>query len=317
MHVTSIRNQYRGINAHLHSLWQGQGGWGDFHARHIVHLADALSAELESLGYVARVEESVQIRRLDESSLSPRADVLIYDTQPERPPAATTPGTLTLPLLELVAEPLSDKPFRAVAVYPFNRADRPVAWIELLSPTNKGTTPDADAYRSKRMQLMVGGLVFVELDYLHESPPSFPTIRPYSARNGRQYRFDQPHPYRIALIDPRPRLELGRAHLESIDVDQPLPMMEIPLEGSDKVAFDFNAVYHKTLADGRLGRDVDYVQLPLNFDRYLPDDQARIARRMLATCAAASRGDDLEVGPFAVDETITLDEVQERLKALA
>jgi hypothetical protein len=71
------------------------------------------------------------------------------------------------------------------------------------------------------------------------------------------------------------------------------------------------------LADGRLGRDVDYVQLPLNFDRYLPDDQARIARRMLATCAAASRGDDLEVGPFAVDETITLDEVQERLKALA
>ncbi len=317
MAVRSVRNQYLGINAHLHSLWQGQGGWGDFHARHIVHLADTLSAQLESLGYVARVEESVQIRRLDDNTLSPRADVLIYDTKPPRETGSAAPGALTLSLLELVAEPLSDKPFRAVAIYSVARSERPVAWLELLSPTNKGASADADAYRSKRMQLMVGGLVFIELDYLHESPPSFPTIRPYAMRNGKHYRFDQSYPYRIALIDPRPRLELGRAHLEGIDLDQPLPTLEIPLEGADHVSFDFNTVYHKTLTEGRLTRDVDYSQLPLNFDRYSPDDQARIARRMLATCAMAARGDDLEAGPFAVDATLGLDEALERLKMTA
>lgn len=259
----------------------------------------------------------MQIRRLDDSSLSPRTDVLIYDTKPSRETGPATPGALTLPLLELVAEPVSDKPFRAVAIYSSARSERPVAWLELLSPTNKGTSADADAYRSKRMQLLVGGLVFVELDYLHESPPSFPTIRPYSLRNGRKYRFDAAHPYRIALIDPRPRLDLGRAQLESIDIDQPLPTLEIPLEGEDRVVFDFDAVYHKTLTEGRLTRDVDYSQLPLNFDRYSPDDQARIARRMLATCAAAARGDDLEAGPLAVDATLGLDEALAQIKALA
>jgi len=29
--VRSIKNQYIGINAHLHSLWQSEGGWDEFH----------------------------------------------------------------------------------------------------------------------------------------------------------------------------------------------------------------------------------------------------------------------------------------------
>jgi hypothetical protein len=91
--------------------------------------------------------------------------------------------------------------------------------------------------------------------------------------------------------------------------------VSIPLNRDDVLEFDFGAPYRKTFEETLYGLErVDYAQLPLNLDRYLPDDQARIARRMLATCAAASRGDDLEAGPFAVDETITLEDALSQIE---
>ena len=309
MPVKSVINQYRGINAHLHSLLQARGGWGDFHTRHIVHLADALTAALKPLGYVAKIEESVQIRRIEEPPLSARADVLILGGRESTPQLSAEAARHPIPLLELVAEQLSEKPYRAIAIYAINRRERPVVWIELLSPSNKGRGDDADAYRAKRMNLLVGGLVFVELDYLHETAPTFPLIRPYAETNGQRYRLSEAHPYRIIVADPRPQLEQGWAQVEGFDVDQPLPTVELPLEGDDRLAFDFDAPYQKTFREGDMGADIDYAQLPLNFERYSSDDQARIARRMLAVCEAARRGgDNLEAGDFPVDEGIGLAE---------
>lgn len=106
MVVRLIRNQYPGSSAYLHSLWQRQRGWVDYHARHIAHLADALSAQLEALGDVARVEEAVQIRRLDETTLVPRADVLIHDTEPSRDLALAASAPRTLPSIAWLAEAL-------------------------------------------------------------------------------------------------------------------------------------------------------------------------------------------------------------------
>jgi hypothetical protein len=37
--IRAIKNQYPGINAHLHSFWQGEGEWNNFHNRHIGDLA--------------------------------------------------------------------------------------------------------------------------------------------------------------------------------------------------------------------------------------------------------------------------------------
>jgi len=53
--VRLAKNQYLGINAHHHSLWQAEGGWDSFHTRHIVHLADLLKARLVPMGYRAEV----------------------------------------------------------------------------------------------------------------------------------------------------------------------------------------------------------------------------------------------------------------------
>lgn len=154
MSVTARRNLYPGINAHLHSLLQDEGGWGSFHTRHIVHIADTLAAQLHPLGYTTELEESLQIRRVGDRPTQPQTDVLIYDQLPARPQSPVMqPSALheEMTVLELFAEDeLSEAPYKAIAIYDVKTLSRkqgsPVAWIELLSPSNKGESEDADAY---------------------------------------------------------------------------------------------------------------------------------------------------------------------------
>src|SRR5688572_2646696 len=84
--VRSIRNQYLGINAHLHSYWQAVGGWNRFHTNHISDLLRALRPQLLPLGYDADIEPSLQIRRIDDGGpdFRPESDVTIYDLDPAR-----------------------------------------------------------------------------------------------------------------------------------------------------------------------------------------------------------------------------------------
>jgi hypothetical protein len=198
------RTPYYGVNAHHHSAIQTLG-MGNFHARHIVHLAEALSRQLRSMGYRVAVEESLQIRRDFGDIAYPPADVLIYDSNPvlrstDNTALAEAPTTQIAELLD--EYPLSDKPYRAVAIYKNSDKGKPVAWLELLSPSNKGKSDDAQRYVQKREDLIALGVVFVELDYLHEQPPTFRNLPIYRP----PFRADA-HPYWIVVLDPR---EQGR-----------------------------------------------------------------------------------------------------------
>src|SRR4051812_24630373 len=82
--VRSVRNQYQGINAHLHSHWQAVRGWNNFHNPYIVQLAAALKARLWPLGYTAEIEDSLQIRRVDEYQQRLQSDITILDRVPGR-----------------------------------------------------------------------------------------------------------------------------------------------------------------------------------------------------------------------------------------
>jgi hypothetical protein len=318
--VRSVRNQYLGVNAHLHSLLQDEGGWGNFHTRHIVHLADWLNRQVRSLGYIAVVEDSLQIRRADESVRRPKSDITIYDVQPLRagnqPAAATQGGVgLILPLTAAFDLPeLSEKPYRAVAIYEQVGAAQqnrePVAWLEVLSPSNKRPGDDAEAYLRKRRDLLDSGIVFVEIDYLHETPPTFSFLPNYSAAPQ-----EPAHPYRLVICEPRPRHEDGWMRLVEFGVDEPIPTLAIPLNGPDVLSCNFDQVYRTTFETAFLGDLVDYASLPPNFDRYSPADQARIANRMLAVLVAAQAGADLEAGPLPIT-ALPLSEAQTQLHAL-
>src|SRR5689334_15072265 len=84
MPVQSRKNQYLGINAHLHSFWQAMGKWNRFHNVHVGDIYKILNEQLHPMGYKAEVEESLQIRRTDDAPHKPRADVLIRDTAVSR-----------------------------------------------------------------------------------------------------------------------------------------------------------------------------------------------------------------------------------------
>ena len=314
--VRSIKNQYFGINAHLHSFWQGTGKWHRFHNVYITQLLVALKAQLIPMGYTAETEKSLQIRRIADQPAYPRANILITDrdrqrSQPTSPFRTTGAATLTVEDFVEVEED-SNHPYYAIAIYErlVNAEAQPVAWIELLSPTNKGRSLDAYTYRAKRTELLRNGLVFVEIDYLHESPPTFERLADYSAQAKNA------HPYRIVVLDPRPDFHTGPVCLHEFDVDQAIPTVTIPLIGADQLAFDFDAAYQKTFTDALYGYDLDYRQLPLNFQRYSQVDQQRIAAKMVAVLEAAQRGVDLETGPLQAVEEIALQAALSRIEYL-
>lgn len=316
--VRTIKNQYRGINAHLHSALQAEGGWDEFHTSHIVHLANLLKRHLLPMGYTTGIEQSLQIRRMGEPAGKPKSDVTIFDTDSIRPvrPFVGLPNAQAVAIPEImnIEEELAE--YRAVAIYERELSERgePVAWIELLSPSNKPGGQDAAYYRDKRLKLLHSGIVFIELDYLHESPPTFERIPSYSSRVQHFQRQPESHPYHIVVVDPRPVFIEGKAYPHSFDVDQPIPIIDIPLNADDVLRFDFDAAYQKTFEEGLYGMEmVDYSQLPLNFDRYSRDDQMRILARMLAVLRAVRDNENLDQSPLPT-QTMDFDEALSQLK---
>lgn len=331
--IRSIKNQYHGINAHLHSHWQAEGGWSGFHGPHINDLLRLLLVDLLPMGYVAEYESSLQIRRLDDVDAAPQfpeSDIGIYDLNSERakqPPVSRfltdmpdAANTLVLPPLEvLLLDPISEHDYPAIAIYEQDQSGQkggePVVWIELLSPSNKGDGQDAESYREKRLKIIQSGLVFVEIDYLHESKPTWRNVADYRNRKQGTKSHPNSHPYRIAVIDPRPTIEEGRAAIVEFDVDSTIPTVAIPLNGEDVLHFDFGAAYQKTLEETFFCyRLVDYSQWPQQVERYSEADQARIAIRMATVCRAEQQEIELDQGPFPAEE-ITHEEAKAYLAA--
>jgi hypothetical protein len=100
-----------------------------------------------------------------------------------------------------------------------------------------------------------------------------------------------------------PTFEAGLATTYAFHVDEPIPILGIPLAGQDTLELDFGAVYNRTFKSlTAYGQRVDYERLPEHFERYSPADQERIRRRMTAVAEAQARGLNLDDGPFSVGE---------------
>ncbi len=198
-----------------------------------------------------------------------------------------------LPLPEgLFGEPLSSKEYSAIGIYESvpGRLDRgaPIAWLELLS-SNKPGGRDAQDYVDKRLAVLESGIVFVELDYLHESAPTLPGLPSYRPRRGSPRRRgtrlpdrrDRSAPQPPRRHHPRQPIRRGRGNPDHVH----------PLSGTDALPFDFGLPYRKTFEETLYGLQlVDYGELPQHFDRYSAADQRRIALRMLAVAEAAAEG---------------------------
>ncbi|MDX1994215.1 MAG: DUF4058 family protein [bacterium] len=280
-------NRYPGINAHLHSrLQHTAGGWQSFHSAHITDLTRAIIALLPA-GYYALNERSLQLIEITGGSYTPRpttADIAVYQIAPTTPgtavaevPTAVTPPIRTLP----VADTLSDEDyFTAVIIYQRDEAGEgiPVTRIELLSPANKPPGSHYHQYLAKRDETLQSGINLVEIDYLHE--------RRFPVRAIASYPDGEPdaHPYVVLVNDPRPTLEQGRTAIYGFHIGDPIPTIPVPLASDEQIVLELGSVYHYTFAQnpyyGMIA--VDYEQLPVNFERYSPQDQERIRALMEA-----------------------------------
>lgn len=298
--IHAPKNQYRGINAHLNSRLQAEGGWDSFHAIHLGDLTKTLRTVLFPLGYTADIEQSLQIKRAGAPTRQPESDVTIYDPDPVRAQQSAAPVgahphelVLTIPTMLALDDPTIEY-YRSIVLVERDvesgERGKAVAWIELLSPSNKPRGRDFETYRSKRELLLQTGLVFVEIDYLHQTPPTFAGVPNYATDNPPE----DAQPYRITVVDPRPEFLEGKGRSRVFGVDETIPTMTIPLSGDDRLDFDFDAPYQMTFEGMLYGNEVDYAQLPLKFENYSRADQTRIVNRMLAVIEASQTGAQLD-----------------------
>lgn len=283
MSIRSRKNLYPGINNHLNSYLQNTPRqWQSFHAEHIIDLARSIRAALPP-GYFTMSENSLQIESFDANTGSERRiattpDVLIARRQapahPSPAPSDVAAPAQRFALPETV--PDDEDVLSGLIIYRVVQGDlrgKPVTRIELLSPSNKPRHAHHEQYAVKRLQTLHSGLRLVEIDYLNQTLPIIPPLAAYPQANAS--------PFVIIISDPRPTFEEGTSDIYPFGVDQPLPTLNIPLEGEDVVQVNFNTPYQQTYAAlDYTDLIVDYAVDPVALDKYHLADQTRI-REML------------------------------------
>jgi hypothetical protein len=282
--LVTRQNHYNGVNAHYMSFVQDGEEWVPFHTGYIVHLWDQISDTLPE-GYYVLAEKSLQIIELNPNAQRnlyyPKPDVTVFATAPVRQVSRVVApnGTIVASLggFDEIAAP-----YTSLVIYKKTYPeDTAITRFELMSPTNKVGTGMLD-YVDKRYKSLRSKVNQIDIDLLHflvspiQGVPSYPDD-------------EDSAPYNISIGNPHPSYEQGSIVTFPVHVDQPLPTIEIPLADGDSVHVDFDSpfqhVFRKHLP---AQRSSDYTQLPVHFDHYHPDDQARIQAVMARVQNAAN-----------------------------
>jgi hypothetical protein len=291
MPIHSDKNLYPGVNPHLNSeLQQPHSEWASFHSDFITLLRVELDTILPRPYYVAS-ELSLQVGTYDRLSDAPfgRPTRTIPDVAIVRPTSFTEHGgskqrgnpTFTMPLIETVED---EEELYAVVIYRSDTASKrgvPVTRLEVLSPANKYGGSHYASYLTKRQETLYSSICLVELDFLHEQQALLKYIPNYLAREENAF------PYAIIVNDPHPTFDEGIVNVFGFGVLDPLPVLDIPLAGSDFVTVDFGPIYNRTMESSRLFREilVDYEKDPVNFEAYHEADRAAIREHMAKIAA--------------------------------
>ena len=257
-------NLFTGVNPLLMSRLQTKGEFGSFHNQYLGELTGYLN-EILPRSYKAREEDRLTLSYagyLGQHYMKP--DILISRKQsyttPEPTGLETTP-TLLLP----VDEELAEQTERVVVIHATDENRLPVLVIEMLSPTNK--LGDKDKYIEKRKELIQAKLILVEIDLLHATPSPIYRVPIYP-------HDDESTPYYIAMTNPN--TEKLNTALYQFGINQPMPIIRLPLLYGDSVLCDFDAVYQTTFRRGRYEQDINYADAPMELGAYRQSDQMTI-----------------------------------------
>jgi hypothetical protein len=282
MPIYAERNLYPGVNAHLNNYLQtvNRARWRGFHSAYITLLRMAIDQALPS-GYVASEEESIQIDEINglggsDSSMT-IADVQIFTATRNRSPimadvlAVATP-TVTLPLTTTLDPEDSLSGIVILRLDETRLTTKPVALIELISPSNKRGGSHHALYLAKRSLMLRSDVCVVEVDFLQLSPSLLPDMTPLEVKAGKSL------PYMILVNNPQPFYEEGTLDVYGFGVLDAIPRIRVPLAGKDSVIIDFAAIYQDVFEKTPLFQmTADYATDPPAFDRFTPADQSALS----------------------------------------
>lgn len=221
--------------------------WPDVHSA----LAGTIRATLTPLlrpRYTARLAISV----VEDSApgdeigiMYPDVEVLHRETAGERTQpalaiAATSPSTLTIPVVQPVEVRLVNIEIRDTA------RQRLVAALEILSPVNK-REPGLTQYRQKCQRLYTAGVHLIEIDLIRRG------TRPL-----RHPRIPET-PYQITLT----RGHSGLTDIWAVQLQERLPTIPVPLLPPDgDVLLDLQAALTAAYDEAAYDLSIDYAQPP-------------------------------------------------------
>ncbi len=250
-----MKSPFPGMDPYL----EDQGRWPDFHSRLITYSCDVISQTLPG-GYIAQMGEEVRVVTWREGhDRIMRPDVAI--ARRSGPRGIEPAGTGAVATLEPVAMGF------AVAVDEVRETwieirrlpdDHLVTAIEILSPTNKGSS-GLPEYLDKRQRLREQGVNLVEIDLLIA---------------GRRLPMARPLPpgHFFAIVARASKSAIG--HVYAWSLDQSLPRIPIPLEDPDPDVFlDLADLFALAYQRGRYARLINYDK-PLGIPLH-PQDRER------------------------------------------
>ncbi|MCU0480293.1 MAG: DUF4058 family protein [Anaerolineae bacterium] len=268
MNDSKYQNSFVGINPVLHEILLTQDRWQEFHHVFLTECLMVLRQKLADTPYTVSLEQSVKIQPLYDNATRYRPDLLIKTEKDKiysRPPSPNSP-TATLAIVDIMDLDDPDPELLSLVIRK-HEDDAPVAWIELLSPSNKLPFDGYYQYRTKRQVIVGAGIVFIELDFIHNQSPTFRYLD-YSKGERTAY------PFHLGVLIPNPGAEAGVAHVAHFHVMEKIPKLLIPLLGDDKVEINLDDVYQDIFVRGAYTKEISRNMSALA--TYHPDDREKI-----------------------------------------
>jgi hypothetical protein len=255
----SMKSPFPGMDPYLEPHWL------DVHSSLVIGSRDSLNEHLPD-DLVASAEERVAVESESGGERLIGPNVKIFEPPADMSVAVeSAAGRIEAPYRLLAqVEPMIERFIRIIEA----GTERLVTVIEFVSPTNK-RGDGLQAFRSKRAELLVSGVNFVEVDL---------------GRSGGWCGLLRPHrcppqaitPYRVTFRVPS---DPGAVYLHPINLRDRLPAISIPLRQHDpQVRLDLQAILDRTYSSGRYHRRLDYSRL---CDPPLEGDEASWADELL------------------------------------
>lgn len=226
--------------------------WRDVHTRLIIYVTDALQEQLPP-ELRARVEERIVLETEEGLSRGLYPDVRVVEHPPRSafaPQQGNGVAVIQPETYAVASEPLTEG---FIQIIDANTGNRVVTLIEILSPSNKTSGADREAYRAKQRQTCSSDTNLVEIDLLRTGLHTVAFPLDCIPENKRT-------PYYVCV---RRATKPGLADVYRIPLLAKLPVVAVPLRPTDSdVTLDLQALIDQVYRRGRYEGDLDYNKDP-------------------------------------------------------